>query len=39
MFWRTQTKLKGLNPANGINPNFIQSQKFLADSNIFKMKG
>ena len=22
-FWRTQTKQKGLTPANGINPNFF----------------
>ena len=35
MFWRTQTKLKGTNPANGIVPNFSYVQKFLSDSNKF----
>ena len=33
MFWRTQTKLKGLTPANGISPIFSIAQKTLADSN------
>ena len=34
MFWRTQTKLKGPTPANGIGPIFLIAQKTLADSNI-----
>ena len=28
MFWRTQTKLKGPIPANGIGPKFFRSQNF-----------
>ncbi len=33
MFWRTQTKLKGLTPAIGASPNFVSLQKVLSDSN------
>ena len=33
MFWRTQTKLKGLTPAIGASPNFVLPQKVLSDSN------
>ena len=36
MFWRTQTKLKGPTPANGIGPIFLIAQKTLADSNNLK---
>lgn len=36
MFWRTQTKLKGLTPAIGASPNFVLPQKVLSDSNILK---
>ena len=28
MFWSTQTKLKGLTPANGISPNFLVPKNF-----------
>ena len=38
-FWRMQTKLKGANPANGIEPNFPPVQKFLSDSNNNKWWG
>ena len=38
MFWRTQTKLKGLTPAIGASPNFVLPQKVLSDSNIKKCK-
>ena len=36
MFWRTQTKLKGLTPAIGASPNFVLPQKVLSDSNNIK---
>ncbi len=35
MFWRTQTKSKGLTPAIGDSPNFYHDAKFLSDSNSF----
>jgi hypothetical protein len=38
MFWRTQTKLKGLTPAIGASPNFVLPQKVLSDSNKKKEK-
>ena len=39
MFWRTQTKLKGPTPANGIGPIFLIAQKTLADSNNLQKRG
>ena len=38
MFWRTQTKLKGLTPAIGASPNFVLPQKVLSDSNNYLYK-
>ena len=37
MFWRTQTKLKGLTPAIGASPNFVLPQKVLSDSNNYNL--
>ena len=32
-FWRNQSNRKGLTPANGISPNFLNHLKVLSDSN------